>query len=374
MEIDELVGRLTDPGADGADLAAALAGSGGAAAPALLRAFRRGGPRTARLLTGLLPRLDDALLNAVAVALLTDHHPGSTAGSTPGTAHGAGAAGFETLLERIGPGLVPALQRVRADGRPPLRRRALHALAAVGGAGALSDRDRALVERLIRVKLTAERPRPLPDHWWIAVPGDRYEGVFEALGLHDRVPVTLELGLSVRRHDTHYPDLPDGSHGAVHRVFVTPELAGWRLVYAETPIAEMQWWPHDTIARISAVCGQAQFFHRDAHGDSTIWAVAVDGRVRRGYWSDATPEWTGAPLPWEEPADDSDLGELDDDAYAEEPLDPNRAATVGITTAARQLSVDPASVSADTPMRGHGWLAVTAAGVGHGPFAGALRI
>lgn len=361
MEIDELVGRLTAPDGDTAGPAALLVAYGPAAVPALLDALGRS-PRAAGPVRALLDRLGEPAFDAAALAVLA---PGRT------DEDAARLAGL------VGTGLVPALRRVRAAGPGGLRRRALHALAAIGGLGALAERDRAAVERLVRVKLAGERPRSLPDHWWVAVRGDRYESLFEVLGLHDRVPATLELGLSAQLHDTHYPDLPDGTHGAVHRVFVTPELAGWRLVYAETPIAEMQWWPHDTIARLSAVCGEAQFFLRDGHNDSTIWAVAVDGEVRRGYWSYAEPEWTGAPLPWEGPAEDADAAGLDEDAeraYAEEPLDPNRAAQACIGTAARHLSLDPASVTAETPVRGHGWLAVTAAGVGHGPFAGALRI
>ncbi|MFF4739902.1 hypothetical protein ACFY2W_29060 [Streptomyces sp. NPDC001262] len=38
------------------------------------------------------------------------------------------------------------------------------------------------------------------------------------------------------------------------------------------------------------------------------------------------------------------------------------------------LSVDPDEVGPDTEVRGHGWLALTAPGVGHGAFPGTLRI
>lgn len=38
------------------------------------------------------------------------------------------------------------------------------------------------------------------------------------------------------------------------------------------------------------------------------------------------------------------------------------------------MSVDPETIDESTPMRGHGWLAVTAPGVGNGPFRGALEI
>ncbi|WP_031173394.1 hypothetical protein [Streptomyces durhamensis] len=108
------------------------------------------------------------------------------------------------------------------------------ALVAGGGADALDDRDRAAVERLIRVKIPHETPR-IPSStlsgWWMAVPGASYEGVFEALGLHDRRPVTVAAGVqAAESQETRIPG-PNGAARTVGRGEVGPDTEvrghGW---------------------------------------------------------------------------------------------------------------------------------------------------
>ncbi|MEV0747669.1 hypothetical protein OG345_17805 [Streptomyces sp. NBC_01220] len=43
-------------------------------------------------------------------------------------------------------------------------------------------------------------------------------------------------------------------------------------------------------------------------------------------------------------------------------------------SAAQSLSVEPTEVGSTTTLRGHGWLAITRPGVGHGAFTGVVRI
>ncbi|AUY52471.1 hypothetical protein [Streptomyces sp. CB01881] len=226
--------------------------------------------------------------------------------------------------------------------------------------------DRTALEEDARLAFADERPGALPDHWWLAVPGATYEAAFEVLGLHDRIPVTVHYGLASQEYDEKYT--PE----AVHRVFITPEYAGWRLIYAETPLRETTWWPHEVIERLSAACGQAQVYYQDPFADSVIWATAEHGTVRRGYWRDSAPEWTGDPLPWEEvlAVAESEDEEDYEDVYPE----PNASEVHGIGQAAAHLSVNPATVTADTPARGHGWLALTAPGAGHDGFGGSPRL
>ncbi|MDX3383512.1 hypothetical protein PV682_18865 [Streptomyces niveiscabiei] len=85
----------------------------------------------------------------------------------------------------LGPEVLAPLRRVRRDGPGELRADALSVLAAVGGEEALSDRDRAAVERLVRVKLPDDHPIPLDVCFnaWMAVPGGDRDGVAEVLGL-----------------------------------------------------------------------------------------------------------------------------------------------------------------------------------------------
>ncbi|MFI6951337.1 hypothetical protein [Streptomyces sp. NPDC050422] len=99
-----------------------------------------------------------------------------------------------------------------------------------------------------------------------------------------------------------------------------------------------------------------------------VWALAVDGEVRRRYWRYGEPEWQGEPLDWEEP-----LG-ADSDFDPDDDHEPNATQASTVDSAALWLSLNPTGVGEHTPKRGHGWLAVTEEGVGHGPFTGALRI
>ncbi|MCX4445353.1 HEAT repeat domain-containing protein [Streptomyces sp. NPDC058369] len=277
----------------------------------------------------------------------------------------------ENTVRAIGAEAAPLLRAIRRDGPSSLRRHALTALALIGGADSMGERDRRALERLIRVKTAQDTPDPLPDHWWLAVPGATYEGLFEAMGLHDRIPCTLSMGLSAMGADATEITDPDGTRHTAYRVFVTPELDGWRLIYADTPLRQMTWSPTDLINRLSAACGQAQFFYQDDHSDSMVWAVAVDGVPRRRYWRYSDPEWEGEPMEWETPlsADpdyDPEEGEEDDD--------PNATTETDTTGAASSLSIDPTAVGSRTALRGHGWLAITRPDTGHGAFRGALRI
>ncbi|MFD0277920.1 hypothetical protein ACFVHB_28985 [Kitasatospora sp. NPDC127111] len=226
--------------------------------------------------------------------------------------------------------------------------------------------DRAAVAEAARAAFGAERPGPLPDHWWLAVPGETYEAAFEVLGLHDRIPVTVRYGLAAQGHDDKYA--PE----EVYRVFVTPEYAGWRLIYAESPLRESVWWPHEVIERLSAACGRAQVYFQDPLADAMIWAAAEHGAVVRGYWRSGEPEWTGEPLPWEERLTIDDFE--DEEEFADTYREPNASEEQGIGTAAARLSVHPAMITAETPVRGHGWLALTAPGAGHGGFGGTPRL
>ncbi|ELS50976.1 hypothetical protein [Streptomyces viridochromogenes] len=74
----------------------------------------------------------------------------------------------------------------------------LDELIATGLIYCLDAQDRALLKHRAEVKSADEEPSPLdPRGWWFAVPAEKYEGLFEALGLHDRFPVSLGEGADV---------------------------------------------------------------------------------------------------------------------------------------------------------------------------------
>ncbi|MFG2332723.1 hypothetical protein ACGFMM_24255 [Streptomyces sp. NPDC048604] len=265
----------------------------------------------------------------------------------------------------------PRLRALRRDPAVPqqFRRGALAALVAGGGADALDERDRAAVARLIQVKIADETPQ-LPETtlsaWWMAVPGASYEGVFPALGLHDPQPITVTGGIQASEGRELTVPGPGASDRVVGRVFVTPELDGWRLVFGSSDLLiGYDLWDGmvEAVERVSAHCGHAQLFFLDDAGGSDVWFVAENGRVIRRYAADSEPEWEGDPLPWETLESD----EPDDDV-------PPNTGTAGAREACVHLSVDPGEVGPETRVVGHGWLAVTAPDVGHGAFPGALRL
>ncbi|MFF4694297.1 hypothetical protein [Streptomyces chattanoogensis] len=229
----------------------------------------------------------------------------------------------------------------------------LDALLRAGFTDRLGEQDRRLLGRRALLKASGERPPfSLPTSWWYVVPGDSYEGLFAALDLHDRVPVTFREGIDVA-------DLPARPNAVP--VFVTPEIDGWRLIFGNLESAIGWGWDAmmGAVERLSARCGEAQMFFEDIAGGSDIWVVAEAGRIRRRYARESYPEWEGEPLSWEDLAvDDEDFDPEFDEA------EPNEG-TASAMTACRYLSVYPDPLDADAEIRGHGWLAMSAPDVGH---------
>nr|WP_237499911.1 hypothetical protein [Streptomyces sp. SID8379] len=277
----------------------------------------------------------------------------------------------EWALSLLGPAVEEPLRRVRAEGPGRLRAAALSVLAAIGGEEALSDADRAAVDRLIRIKLPGDRARPLDTCFtsWIAVPGGDQQGVAELLGLYDARPVTFALGHSVGQHDS-----DDGAeYGRVH---VTAEVDGWTLVLGP--------WcnPVDTeraedvlrlVTELSRRYGRAQAYCFGEHGGGSGWLVAERGAaVRRLSASgrDGDARFTlGERLP-EELAAGADEGADPDDA--EEWAD---FATYLAPPLARKLGVSPFDLGPRTEVRGAGIVALTPYAREHGrPRTGAYLV
>ncbi|MFD9722535.1 hypothetical protein [Streptomyces sp. NPDC059072] len=119
------------------------------------------------------------------------------------------------------------LRALRRDpaASPRTRRGAMAALVAGGGADGLDARDLAAIERLIRVQIadeTPSAPSPQLSGWWLAVPGASYEGLFGALDLHHRRPITCATGVEASGREIRVP-VPggDGAVETVGHVFVT---------------------------------------------------------------------------------------------------------------------------------------------------------
>lgn len=293
----------------------------------------------------------------------------------------------DTLVIRgtkIGQSLLPLLRQIRGEGPGRQRARALTVLAVLGGETALSAKDVAAVERLIRMKLATDRPVALwaCSNHWIAVPSGDQAGIISTLGLTGPRPVTFPLGNDIVDDDGHEAG-PDGHEGFT-RVFVTPELDGWTFVLGAwcDPCGEAR--SEDVLrlcTRLSSRYGRAQAYYYGAQGDGSAWLAAEDGRVVRRYCETGDGEdellTLGDPLPYERIRRE-ELGLLPEwDPALESEADADAWKWAAFDLApdiARSLGVSPLAIGPETPSRGTGVIALTPYGVAHGVPTGAYRI
>lgn len=284
------------------------------------------------------------------------------------------------VLTSWGQSIVPLLQEIRRTGPGRLRAAALTVLAEIAGEGGLSARDRAAVERLIRIKLLADRPEPLSGCWihWIAVPAGDQQGIMDLLGLTQPRPVTFALANDVVDADSH-----DGP-GCFARVFVSPELGGWTFVAGRwcDPIDNER---ADEVLRacerLSTRYGQAQAYYYGAQGDGSAWVVAENGVVIRRYSETGDGEdhllTIGDPLSYERDRR-VELGlspEWDAAHASEDEEDEWKWAVFDMAPAlAQAIGLSPLTIGSDVPMRGTGVLALTEYGTANGVPPGAYRI
>ncbi|MEO3827417.1 HEAT repeat domain-containing protein [Actinomadura sp. B10D3] len=292
-------------------------------------------------------------------------------------------------LQEIGPGALSSLRDVRrSSGR--LRRRALEALVAVGGPSALDDRDRELIRRLIRVKLATETPEPM--HLcgtWYAVPTGDQAAVLDAAGLSDPEAVTMRLGASAWIHDHH---AFTGEHRTCRRIYVTPQLDGWTLLFGdpfdyhdeEIDAAAVQ----DHCRELSLRFGAAHWYGASCGDSWTGWCLAEKGEIVRYYDLEEPDEQVGS-----HPAEDgyvlphidafpdnafAGVGINDSDAFLARYLQVKKDHAIPddahATTVAARASVDPSALGPETDVQGHGVVALTPCGRERGHPRGALDI
>jgi hypothetical protein len=291
-------------------------------------------------------------------------------------------------LEEIGPGVVPLLRRVRSS-RTPARRRAVEALAAVGGPSALDDRDQAVVRRLIRVKAATETPEPM--HLcgtWYAVPTGDQAAVLDAFGLSEPEPVTMRLGASAWNHDHH---VWRGDHRSCRRVYVTPLLDGWTLLFGDPFPTHEDLDPaavQEHCRDLSRRFGAAHWYGASCGDGWTSWCVAEDGDLVRYYdvfdpddQIGSHPAEDGYVLPHTDPFPDDAFDDIDlhDSAafqarYVQVKEDLGIPDECHATSFAARASVDPSALGPQTSVQGRAVLALTSCGRRHGHPPGALEI
>jgi hypothetical protein len=294
----------------------------------------------------------------------------------------------ERAFAAFGPGVVPALQAIRrAPG--PHRHRALTALAELGGWDALEEADRSLIRRLIRIKIPREVPEPMHVCGaWFAVRTADQAAVLDAFGLSDPMPVTMRLGGSAWNYDHHVAD-----DGPGRRVYVSPVLDGWTLVFGDPSEGAMGLAADasrdDCAAALSARFGTAHWYGEMCGEGWTAWCLAEDGTIVRSFDAEEPEKQVGAPHPAEAgyllPHEDG----VPDGVF--EGISAGDGAAVAATyrqlqaemravdipfasEVAARASVDPSALGPHTSVEGHGVLALTDRGRRDGSPAGALFI
>ncbi|WLW54179.1 hypothetical protein [Streptomyces sp. YU58] len=314
------------------------------------------------------------------------------------------------LFETVGAEAVPRLRRIRrqsAPASPPapgVRAGALEALAAVGGPAALDHRDRAAWRRLTRIKRQTEIPEGM--HLcgsWYAVPSADQDAVLEIFDLTDAEPVTLRTGAAAWNQDRHAWHRTR-THYKCARVFVSPVLDGWTLVFGDSSENTHRVLDADDseqalgavvrgrCAELGRRFGAAQWYGMSCGDEWTAWCVAEGGEVVRYYDAFEAAEGEDTEVGPPHPAEAGHLlphqGDgLPDDAFDGVDLRDFDAFTarhrqvkeeLGIpdtcyaTVVASRLSVDPGALGPHTHVTGTGVLALTTCGREHGHPAGAL--
>ena len=298
----------------------------------------------------------------------------------------------------IGAGAVPVLRQARATGGPG-RRAALTALAETGGWDALEARDQALVERLIRIKIPGEVPSPM--HLcgsWFAIPVADQAAVLAAFGLSEPRPATMRLGESAWNYDHHC--WAGREHVRCARMYVTPVLDGWMLVFGALPEvahADSDSAAEDALRRgaqercreLSVRFGAAHWYGASCGDDWTAWCLAESGTSVRYYDAfspggpigPAHPAESGYLLPHEDGFPDDAFDGINPDdtkAFMTRYLQVKETLaipdTAHATTIAARTSVNPAALGPHTSVTGHGLIAATACGRSLPSPPGALKI
>jgi len=301
--------------------------------------------------------------------------------------------GSERVLTSLGRTVMPLLQQIRRDGPGQARRAALRALAEIGGPDAFDARDRAAVERLLRLKTADDAPEPISCCFlsWIAVRGGDQQGIADIMSLSNAHPATFAMGSFAADIDSH-SGFRDDRNEVYARVFVTPQVDGWTLVvgrYCDPSDPDRSQDVLNLCLHLSARYGQAQAYFYSAQGDGSTWLAAENGSLlRRGSAMDGEEcdetLCLGDPLPYEQqrraalgldplhPGNHHHDQELERDEDGDCPWR-DEVVEIAIPIAAG-MSVDPLALGPHTSVRGTGLLALTPYGRRTGTPPGALPV
>jgi hypothetical protein len=193
---------------------------------------------------------------------------------------------------------------------------------------------------------------------WIAVRAASVESILEALGLSSPVPATWRQGMNAVVGD--YWDFSAPLDAPLSRVFITPEIEGWRLAVggwlgdrgSEAPDREIA----EYCRRLNRPFGEAQAFTTQGRMDWYAWCLARDGAAyRRFLWGDVVLIDDGVPTP-------AEMKSREAAATKGVAWRPSEGA---VMTIAGGCSIDPDKIATESSGR-PGNLAITAWGRQHG--------
>lgn len=194
---------------------------------------------------------------------------------------------------------------------------------------------------------------------WLAVRAASAEALLAALDLSDPAPVSWRRGVGAVCGD--YWDFDAPLQSSLSRVFISPEIGGWRLAIGG-------WLGGADLERLGAetarFCRRLSKEFDDAHAFTTqgrmdwySWCLARDGSVfRRFFWADDEPLVDkGRPTPIEARSREEAVGRPGG-------WSPSESLVMAL---AAEYSIDPGRLASMQSV-GQGFLAVTAWGRKHG--------
>jgi hypothetical protein len=202
--------------------------------------------------------------------------------------------------------------------------------------------------------MAADSPIAFFDLSWLAVRAAPSEAILAALDLSDPIPATWRQGINAAAGD--FWDFAAPLDAFLSRVFITPEVAGWRLAIGgwlggtdrEQPGRDVA----DYCRRLSQEFGEAHAFTTQGRMDWYSWCLARAGAVYRHFL------WVDSPLVDDGPPTPAELRAREEDSRSPLGRHPSESVVMAV---AGECSINPLELES---MRstGSGCIAVTAWG------------
>ena len=204
--------------------------------------------------------------------------------------------------------------------------------------------------------MKVDHPLPFEDMSWLAVKNPQPDKLMETLDLSDPMEVTWAQGLSAVCGD--YWDFEAHIDAHLSRVFITPEVNGWRLVVGgwfgvnDQGGEDRLRHAAEACRRLSSVYGTCHAFTTQGRMDIYSWILARDGEIYRDFvWDGGLVTDLGQPLKAEVESRNEWEAEDEDDEW--QPFESD------VMSVAAETGLDPSCFGPETAAVGQGLLAIT---------------